>query len=321
VDRRRPGFAAAGLLAAALLAAALLGVVAAAEGPVTDERIVRECLAGAGTEELLALVRSEDAELDASPEMLDEMKRAGVPPEVLRETERRAREAAQPPRIAEGPTGRLTLLLNPGRTKPKQRRIRVSDAPPLDLVYAWSLGTGEEDRRFTDVAIFVACSVAEHVPDRWRSLTPLESESGAIPRHRMLAFLDGAAWGRSSLLGRLGLGGPEIERNEDGSPARRGPAPDDPPGVLELPIPERIEVDLAAGVSHELQLGIALRTGPRFRPWTVTTLSDVTVGDAPLTLEVSVTGAGLDRLALDVDAAARKTYRARTTCARGCPAE
>ena len=96
-----------------------------------------------------------------------------------------------------------------------------------------------EQREVKDVAVFLACSSPEHVPDLWRSKTPLGRDMVSVPRHEMLAFVAGD------------------------TPAGKAPR---------LTLPERLEADVDETEPHDLILGVAARIGDRWVQLAFTTI-------------------------------------------------
>ena len=91
----------------------------------------------------------------------------------------------------------------------------------------------------TNLAILLACRTADHVPDHWRSKSPVGRDFLSMPRHRLLAFVAGAGPGEAD------------ESDEEQQ-------------ILELRVPETIEVDLEPGVAHDLTLGVAVEIEGRY---------------------------------------------------------
>ena len=112
-----------------------------------------------------------------------------------------------------------------------------------------------EEQQITDLAIVLACRTADHVPDHWRSQTPLGRDFRFTPRHRLLAFIGGAdrtAAGKTQqMLSKVG----KVPGEWDSLPEV---------GILELPVPEAIEVELETAVAHDLTLGVAVQIGDRY---------------------------------------------------------
>jgi len=117
-----------------------------------------------------------------------------------------------------------------------------------------TLGLRDTDVSITDLGIALFCRTADHVPDHWRSKSPLGRDFARVPRHRILVFVSGAEKSPASKL-----------RNKLTklvmAPGARDSIED--LQVLSLAIPDHLSVELEAGVVHDLALGIALRIGDR----------------------------------------------------------
>jgi len=231
---------------------------------MTDEDVVRLLVAGTPEERILERIRSSPVDFDLSDEMLRELRAAGLSETVIEAMLERQRELDAPKAAPADETGevepvpvpRLVLRLDPN-WKPTEKRprpvLRVRDAidPPLRE----ALRLRGDDSRFTDAAIFLACRTADHVPDQWRSKSPLGRDFINTPRHRLLAFLPGAVRREG---GRLR----EIASRMAVVPGERESLPEE--GLLELEIPATIEVELRPGVLHDLTLGVALQAEDRY---------------------------------------------------------
>jgi hypothetical protein len=123
----------------------------------------------------------------------------------------------------------LVVILNPGATGP--RTLKLPAWADEDLKQRLQLPKENEQRQVKDVAVFLACSSPEHVPDLWRSKTALGRDMVSTVRHELLAFIAGD------------------------TPAGKTPR---------LTLPGRIEVDVGEGEPHDLILGVAARIGDRW---------------------------------------------------------
>ena len=86
-------------------------------------------------------------------------------------------------------------------------------------------------RQVKDLAVFLACTTSEHVPDLWRDKTPLGRDMSGTPRHEMLSFV-------------------------------AGETPEGKPPALVLPDALRADVDEIE--PHDLVFGVAARIGDRW---------------------------------------------------------
>jgi len=284
-------------LLACCLAAGLLAGAGDAD-PLRDEDIVRMLVGGTPVEQLIDRVRSSPVDFDLSDEMLLELRQAGVPQKLIDAMGERQRELHPPepepvPAVETAPAGpRLRIRLNPAKKTeedPPRPVLRLLDAAPPEAVRTLRLRPDEQT--FTDLAVALMCRTATHVPDHWRNETPLGRDFNSAPRHRLLAFIAGAtkteAGKLKQTLSKLALAPGEREGAKELS-------------VLELELPEQIEVEVEAGVAHDLTLGIAVQAGGRYLLVAQDSLSEVVVGDGDRVLEARLASPGLDPARLRV---------------------
>jgi hypothetical protein len=204
------------------------------------------------------------------------------------------------------------VRLNPKKTKAKSRRIRVYDEVRTDLALEWELGDAPEDRRFLDVALFLACRCPQHVPDQWRSETPLRWDAAVMPRHRMLAFVPGARWTEAGFLEAFGIT-PSLADQET------GPEDRDDLGILVLEIPPTLEAEVEIGEPHDLVVGVALQVGDSYYPWSISALDDVTVGASGTLLEATIRGTrSMNLESIEIGFESQEARNARALVTRGC---
>ena len=243
---------------AILLIAIAAAAAAIADGPLTEQDIVQRVLRGEDPKEIIALIERSEVEFDLSDEMVDELKLAGVNDSIIRAMRRRTERAETPPAAVEpeipaAPTPTLTLRLNPNWEGKEPPHIKLINA--LDERWAEMLRITENDPMIEDVALTLFCRTADHVPDQWRSKSPLGRDFITAPRHRMLVFHEGAVIEPvSSFKQKL---------------AKLGRAPgawESTPkmATLTLPIPEQLTAMIDADVEHDLTLGVAVRIGTRY---------------------------------------------------------
>jgi hypothetical protein len=127
------------------------------------------------------------------------------------------------------------------------RALVFPDRLDATLAESLQLGPSPEDRAVTGLAAFLACRTADHVPDQWRSKSPLGRDFVSMPRHEMLDFRPG----------------PDREGDAEG-PSTRPLAPDAPAGTVKLPLPVELGADVRAGAPHDLSVGIAARVGGKY---------------------------------------------------------
>jgi hypothetical protein len=243
---------------------------------LTEEDVVRLFVQGMPADELVRKIETSPGSYDLSDEMVEELKIAGIPEKVLNAMIRRQAEMHAVVDTAEPQTRpgrpRLIVRLNPDwkatDDKPLPKLLAL-DAVDPDL--AQRLGLRSSDQPITDLGIALFCRTADHVPDHWRSKTPLGRDFGNSARHRMLVFLSGADSTPASKL-----------RNTMSkmfmAPGMRDSIAD--LNVLSLEIPERLAIEIDPGVAHDLTLGIVLNIGGRNYLTLTDTRDSVLVGNA-----------------------------------------
>jgi hypothetical protein len=252
-----------------LLLLALLSAGAAAE-PLTNQDVVQLVFGGASTRQVLDAIAAREPAFDLDPEILEEMRIAGVPEVVIRAMRERARapeepeepaEPASPPEAAAEESGLLTLALRAPDTAETDGDGLLLPSLLLDrnLLEAHAF---EGEPWIDDVAVFLACGNAVHVPDQWRNVSTLGRDFVRMPRHRLLAFHRGAeplrAEERVSRLRKL-LGRRALRRNGV-------EIPDDRTWFVELPMPDALSARPSEEFDerHTLLLGVAVRVQERW---------------------------------------------------------
>ncbi|MBZ5640933.1 MAG: hypothetical protein LAO51_19520 [Acidobacteriia bacterium] len=286
------------------LAVAVLPAPAAGEpspaAPLRNEDVVRMLVGGRSPAEVIKAIRSADVAFDLSDDMTRELRLASVPAEVLsamgaRQAEQDRKRATETPPVAA-----------PQRPAEGKSLVVVSIGPPAggrgtrDLVFPARLddddarallaGASAEERVVTDLAVFLACRTPDHVPDQWRSRSPLGRDFVSVPRHEMLDFHPGA----SRVPARTAPSG-----YRPAAP-RHGPSEAEPDLLaIALPIELRGEVD--PGIPHDLIVGVAIRVGDRFLELAEAQLDRVVAGAEGLSLSAVVTERGeKGTIAIDV---------------------
>ncbi len=223
---------------AALCALIALGASAQEEQTsLTEEDVVRMFAAGRGTAAILEEIARRPQRFVLDGEILEELRAAGLPPEILAAMRAKKAEAdraerpAPPPAIVEETRVPLTLLLNPGRRPGKPERLPLAPKVGSELGRSLELEPALVGSDFEDVALVLACLSPTHVPDHWRSASPLGRDFARTPRHEVLSFLAGAV---------------RVEQD------------------LWLEIPPSLEALLDPGAAHDLLLGVAAQIGGRF---------------------------------------------------------
>jgi hypothetical protein len=277
------------VLCLALVAGAASPVIADDE-PLTDEDVVVMYVSGQTVASIIDKINGSPTAFDLSDDMLGELRSAGLPDELLQAMVDRQREIdGEPAPSAEpgdedagGNAPTLRLRLNPGQETARgeaRPAIRVTDA--VDPSTRELLRMRSEDPRFTDIAIALLCTTQDHVPDQWRSQTPLGRDFVNTPRHRLLAFVSGAKREEPGKLDKLATKLAAVTAS--GSAAA-------PAGVLALEIPEQIEVRIEPDVVHDLTLGVALQAEGRFYLVAADGPAEIIATLEGLTLDASIEG-------------------------------
>ena len=261
------------LLAATALLLVWLGpgVATDPEPAMTDEEVVRRLVAGESVETLVSDIERRETQFDLSSEMLEELRRAGLPQAIIEAM--RERQAEQEPEVAEPTEAQATPRVPQLRVTLSGKKggiSKLSIVKDLDLaqVYQWKLGNAPEDRVYADLALYLVCRTADHVPDHWRNKSPMGRDFFSMPRHRMLTFVSGSS----------------------NAEAKRG-------GFrIRLELPPAIEVELEPDVAHDLTLGLAVQVAGRYYSWKHDTWNNVILTDAGLELAATIQGSNLSRL-------------------------
>jgi hypothetical protein len=216
----------------------LVVLAGAAEEPLTEEAVVRMVVAGRPTAEIVEAIRGRPVRFDLTEEMRAELRGAGVPEAILqamaaRQAELRPPEPVVPPPAEPAPAGVRVRLRAEGAPR-GERVLLVAAALDPQLAAAWQLDPAARASPIEDVALYLACRSAMHVPDQWRDRSPLGRDFVAMPRHQMLAFHSGAA-------------------RREGEPA-----------LLALAVPAALEAELEPDEAHDLSIGIAVRVAGRW---------------------------------------------------------
>jgi len=247
----------------------------AGEAPMTEEDVVRLFVGGASTEAMLDEIRTRPAAFELEEGMLEELRLAGLPAAVIdamtaRMAELEPDEPEPPPELIEEPA-MLRVLLNPDRSSGKLGVLRLGGRVTAQMAETLGLPRQVEGDSFEDLAIFVICRTATHVPDQWRTRSPLGRDFVMSPRHKMLAFVAGATV-------------------ED-----RGDGPDG--DLLTLEIQAEIEVELAPNESHDIAVGVAIRAGGRYYRFASAIRDDVELDDEDVEIGVWIRQESRERIA------------------------
>jgi hypothetical protein len=241
-------------VAALAVLSTLLPWTGAAE-PLTLEDVVRLFVSGTPVAELRERVATADVDFDLSDEMLDELRAAGIPADLIeamvaRQEEldaARRKEAGEAPGEEAAQPAELPGLTITVRESPQ---VRLDEFIPRQQIAA--LGLRGDSLAFTDIAVAVLCTTDVHVPDHWRSKSPLGRDFRFAPRHRVLFWQAGARREKRGVVGALA----------DATSVAAGE--ERPDGVLVLDLPEVIRVDLDPREPHRIVLGLAVQADERF---------------------------------------------------------
>jgi hypothetical protein len=227
------------ILAALCLVPASLASDAPTPEPLGQEDVVRMFVTGKSTDELLDAIASRPPDFDISKDMLAELRHVGLPNAVIDAMVARQREAdaASAPETPEDEPEAAADDATPKLRIHVQGSLNTGDQVDPQIAAELELGNAPEDRVFADLAIFVACTTSDHVPDQWRSKSPLGRDFISMPRHRILEFIGGA-----KLIDKKLAAG----------------------GMLELELPDHMDVALERHVMHDLVIGTAMQVGGRY---------------------------------------------------------
>lgn len=192
--------------------------------PLTNEDIVKMAATGMGAEEILARIASLPSRFDVDPDILEELRLAGVPETVIDAMKRMARAppSAKPAPPAEGAApGFIEIVFDVESGSPPERSSFVAPAAARD-------SEGGIARRL-ELVFFVTCTRPLHVPDQWDRASPMGAELG---RHQMLLFREGTT------------PVPRVKKKAD--------------GFVYLALPPRVRFSAEAGV-HAGRIGVAAR--------------------------------------------------------------
>lgn len=227
--------------------------VVSADEPLRVEDVVRRFVQGESVASLLEQIRGTTVDFILDDEMRQELEIAGIPIELINAMAARQEEMAPEPLEddVDGEDGQLfnlQLRLNPPR-KPDTPHVSggsISLQTLIERRVADQLGLNPDQTHFDDLAAYVLCRTPDHVPDRWRSQSPLGRDFQGSRRHRMLLFHAGAETAAKAL-------------------------------VLQLPMSLELRLDEAVG--HRLTVGVAGRVEENYLNLTAVDLDDLLITD------------------------------------------
>ncbi len=180
----------AGALACLLVLAALArpaGAVAKGPAKLTNEDVVRLVMTGTAEKAVLDAIETRPVDFDLSPDMIGELREAGVDETIIEAMRRRQAamprtEASPTPTPAAGRTGtlRVEFPVGPGDQAPSAHSAIALKSLPKGMRRRGGVEVG----LMTDMALAVLCISADHVPDHWDARSTLQG----APRHELLLF-------------------------------------------------------------------------------------------------------------------------------------
>jgi hypothetical protein len=213
--------------------------------PLTNEDIVRMVAAGEPDRDIVAAIASRAEAFDLSDDMVDELKLAGVSAPILAAMRQKRSESAPPSPPPERPArGSVPLVVTLNAGGAGSRTLKTPAWADEEWKARLMLPKENDQRVVKDLAIFLACGSAEHIPDLWRSKSPLGQDMVSVARHEMLVFVPGE------------------------TPAGQTPR---------LTLPARIEASVDGNETHDIILGVAARIGDRWMQLAAERLPNVTV--------------------------------------------
>jgi hypothetical protein len=205
--------------------------------PLNNEAIVKMVVKGVPEAQILRAINSADSvAFDLDPDIVHELKAAGVSDRIVEAMRKRQREENPPPAEPQAvsvPSGTLRLRLS--GAKPDEKKEEKSKPQPVVFEVIrktprWAANEMGMLQRteVEDLAFFTVCTTPQHVPDHWQDRTELKD----FVRHEKLLFRAGSRPGKSHGFEVLSL---------------------DLPDSLDVPIPEG---------THRVVVGVAAKTGP-----------------------------------------------------------
>jgi len=146
-----------------------------------NEDVVRMVAAGMAADRILARIAGSPCEFDLAPDIVDELKVAGVPDSIIeamrRQDASRPRPAPPPSADASPAKGWMEIVFE---DDPSLTQAENSIDAPATL-----FDPDAKAPQGVDLAFVVACTYPIHVPDHWDHVSPLGETAG---RHEILFF-------------------------------------------------------------------------------------------------------------------------------------
>jgi hypothetical protein len=271
-----------------LLAGALAPVTGAEPTPpLSDEDVVRMLAAGRSDAEIVREIGSRDVRFDLSEEMAAELRAAGVSERVLAAMQ--ARQTAlhppePPPKPAPSvPESLPTALVTFRSAHEGDTALYLPAVLPSSVARALQLPAAPRERAITAVALFVACTTADHVPDQWRTRSPLGRDFVSMPRHEMLALHASTTRVTAKDVPRSMRGG-----TQDTEPGKEAE-------WLRLDLPAELSIPLRPEVVHDLVAGLAVLAGENYLALALSDRKELALESLAGGLRVSVDPGGATR--------------------------
>ena len=224
----RPRERAISLLVMALCASAAVFGRDSAE-VLDNEAVVQMLVRGLSERDILKAI--EDAprvSFDLEPDVVRELESVGISQKVLGAMRRRQAEAGEilQTKAADTPKGRLLIRISSSREKKAGEPVVYQVIRKSPKWAADQMGMLQQPE-VEDLAFFLLCTRADHVPDHWQDATELKD----FTRHEKLLFRSGSHPGKSH--------GFE---------------------VMALDLPDSLSLEISEG-DHRVVAGVAAKTG------------------------------------------------------------
>ena len=257
----RPRERALSILVVALCASAAIDGRDSTE-VLDNEAVVQMLVRGASEGEIVkAIEAAPRVSFDLEPDMVRELESVGISQKVLSAMRRRQSESGETPqtRTAAVPNGSLLVRFSSSQEKQEKKEGQPVVFQVIRKIPKWAADQMGMLQRpeVEDLAFFLLCTRADHVPDHWQDRTELKD----FTRHEKLLFRSGSHPGKSH--------GFE---------------------VMALDLPESLSLEIAEG-DHRLVAGVAAKTGADWHVVGSAELKKLSVrAGETATLEVKLSG-------------------------------
>ena len=172
---------AACLFLAGIAAAGQQGSSPSENSPLTNVDVVRMVASGMPVERILDRIASSPAAFDVEPEILEELRFAGVPGPVLEAMIAKSRKEKAPAPAPPPPARSVGWIEVVFQDDPEKTPAANSAAAPAVVADP----NDAASKKKVELAFFLICRRSTHAPDHWDAATPLSREVG---RHEVLFF-------------------------------------------------------------------------------------------------------------------------------------